>query len=432
MRKIKIDNPVLDSYVTDISSDYSSGTSVTVRNNVSFAADDLGVFGNPTEELTELKKISSVSGSTTLTLASALNFAHNKGTPVYKSIWDQVSIEGRSSSAGTFAELTQSAIQWDNPKGKTVYFHSSGDDNWQYRFRFYNTVTTTYSEYSPTLAGTGFTQTQMGYIIKEARRIAGDKEGKIMRVDELLRAATRAKNIIRAHNGRYWFWKVNGRNSSKSISGIAGTAVYSLSSISDFGTMDTIECRYNSGGTDQLWMLSRKGDAEFQEYARDLNRPNTDYPHYYRLLPPDSASTLGYFEVENKIKSDGVVTFYINYYKIESNYDSVDDTTAIIMPEILEDYLIAEIFATKGNDTKAKEYRKKFYGPDGRDKTLALEELDGIALLDELDKQYKTSQGQPKQLWRFRGQRAISRLYGSRQVVAPDYIRENYFDGPEY
>ena len=431
MREIRIENPELNSYITDISSDYSSGTAVTVRNNISFAADDLGVFGNPTEELTELKKISSISGSVTLNIASALSFAHNKGTPVYKSIWDQVSIEGRSSSSGIFAELTQSAIQWDNPNGKTVYFHSAGTDSWQYRFRFYNTVTATYSEYSPTLGGTGFAKNEVGYLIKEARRTAGDKEGRIMGIDELIRSLVRAKNIIRAHNPRYWFWKVNGYNSSKSVAATAGNAVYSFSSITDFGTLDTIEYQYNSGGTNTKYLLRRRNDAEFLRIARDLNRPNDDYPRVYRLLPPDSSSTKGYFEVNNKIKSDGVGTFYINYYKEETDYNSLDDTTNIIFPEILIDYLVAEIYATKGNSTQADKYYKYFTGPENREKTLALEKLSGIALLDELDKQYKIAQGQPRQIWNFRGQKAIGNLYGRRTISNADYMRENYFDGFE-
>lgn len=431
MRSIRIDNPVLDSYITDIAADYSSGVTVTARSNNSFSANDLLVFGHPTEELTELKKLDSISGNTVLTLASALKFAHNKGTPIYKSIWDNVSIEGRSSSGGVFAELTQSAIQWDSKTKKTIYFHQSGTDTWQYRFRFYNSVTTTYSEYSPTLLGTGFTRKQAGYLIKEARRIAGDKEGRIMSTDELLRALTKAKYIIRAHNPKYWFWKVNGYNSSKSIAATASTSVYEFDSITDFGTLDSIEYAYSTGSISEKWPLKAKGDAEFLQYTRDLNRPNSDRPRMYRLLPPDANSEFGYFEIENKIQTNSVGTFYINYYMNETNYNSIDDETAIVIPEILEDYLASEIYAAKGNEAMADKYRKKFVGPENREKTLPLEKLDGIALLDELDRQHKKAQGQPRQMWNFRGQRAVNRMYGGRTSVSPDYIRENYFDGTE-
>ncbi len=431
MRAIKIENPVLNSYLADISVDYSSGTSVTTRSNNSFAANDLAVFGNPGEELSELKKIDAISGNTIFTLASALKFAHNKGTPVYKSLWDFVELEGRSSSAGVFAILTQSGIQWDNKDKKTIYFHSAGNDDWQYRFRFYNSVTTSYSEYSPTLGGGGFTKKQMGYLIKEARRVAGDKDGDAMSTDELLRSATRAKNIIRAHNPKFWFWKVDGYKSSVSIAATAGNNVYSLNSIDDLGVVNYIEYQYSSGSTNEKYVLREKPDAEFLSITRDLNRAQDDYVYCFRLLPPDSSSEKGYFEVESEIKNTGVGTFYVSHYKEEADYTSVDDETAIIMPEILEDYLAAEIFRARGNENQAERYYKLFAGPEQREKTLALEELTGIALLDELDKQYKHTQGQPRQIWKFRGQRAMSRLYGSRQRSNADDIRENYFDGYE-
>lgn len=97
------------------------------------------------------------------------------------------------------------------------------------------------------------------------------------------------------------------------------------------------------------------------------------------------------------------------------------------MPEILEDYLISVIYAAKGNEDKAKIYRQLFNGPEAREKTLALEELSGVALLIELDKQYKKGQSQPSQLISFRGQKGASRLYGSRYRGYSDQYREDYF-----
>lgn len=427
MRRISIDNPRLqNTYITDLAVDYSSGVSATVRSNVSFAANDLAVFGNPSEELTELKKISSLTGVTTFTLASALNFQHNKGTPVYKSLWDNISIEA-DYGAG-WVVITSSAIQWDSKENKTYYFDANGTSTTNYRFRFYNSVTLTYSEYSPTLTGAGYTQFQMGYIIRDAREIAGDEEGRILTTTECLRVLTRGKNIIRAHNPRFWFWKVDGFNADEKILATAGDNIYSLSGITNLGTVDGIEYRYTNGSVDMKYALLRKADAEFRALTQDLNRPNNDQPHSYRLLPADASSAKGYFEVNNKIQTDSVGKFYISYYKEESNYDSVDDTTAVIMPEILGDYLISKIYAKKGNDALAKEYYEQFTGPEGKKKTVGIQDLTGIALLESLDKQYKRSQGQPMSLKRFRGQKAMSRLYGNSRLTNRDYFRENYFD----
>lgn len=426
MRTVIINNPRLEeTYITDVAVDYSSGTSVTVRNNNSFATNDLGVFGNPGEELTELKKINSISGTTLLNIASALNFAHNKGTIVSKSLWDFMYIEADYGSG--FSVISQSPIQWDAKDNKTIYFDTNGTSTTSYRFRFYNSVTAVYSEYSPTLTGAGFTKYQMGYIIKEARRIAGDKEGRTLKIDECLRVLTQAKNEVRAHNARYWFWRVDGFHSNISIAATAGNNIYSFASISQYGILDYIEYQYISGGSNEKYLLFKKSNPEFLFFVRDGNRANKDYPRLYRLLPADSNSASGYFEIENKIKTTGVGTFYVSYFKEEADYDSVDDTTALYIPQLYIDYLAAAIYEEKGNETMRDVYLQKFTGPEARKKTMGMERLEGLALLDELNKQNMDSQAQPKQLWRFRGQRGVNRLFGDRSLQSLDQLRQDYF-----
>ena len=197
MRRVLTQNPSVErTYKGFISSDYSSGTVLTVSNNNSFAADDFIVIGEPSEELTEEKKISSVSGTTTINLASALNFAHPKGTSIYKVLWDNVSIESRVNAAGTFAEITLSAIQWDNKHNETVFYDSSGADATEYRFRFKESVGNTFSEYSPTITGAGFSRAQVGNLIQNVRLIVQDEKRKIVTDDELIRFFNRAQDII--------------------------------------------------------------------------------------------------------------------------------------------------------------------------------------------------------------------------------------------
>lgn len=431
MRKISIDNPRLQkTYVADLAADYnpsgSTPLALTVRSNVSFSANDLAIIGNPTEELTECKKVSALSGVTGLVIPSALNFQHNKGTPLFKTVWDYVSIEADYGSGWT--TITSSPIQWDSKENKTHYYDPNGTATTSYRFKFYNSVTTAYSEYSPTLTGAGYAKNQMGYIIRDAREVAGDEDERIFTTTECLRILTRAKNIIRAHNARYWFWKVDGYNSNIYIEATAGDNIYDLSDIDNLGVIAGIEYRYTNGSQDEKYELSRKADAEFKSFTRDLNRPNKDWPRIFRLLPADASSSKGYFEVENKILTDDVGKFYISHYKEEDDYDSVDDETAIIMPEILEDYLISKIYAKKGNESLAKEYYKQFVGPQNKKKTTGIEDLSGIALLDELDRQYKRSQGQPLSLKVFKGHGAMGRLYGSRyRRSRTDQEREDYF-----
>lgn len=422
MRTIRIINPLLEkNYRTFLGADYSPGTSATVLNNNSFAANDIGVFGEPKEELTESKKINALSGSTGFTLASTLNFAHSKGTPVYKTLWDYVSIEGRSSSAGVFAEITQSGIQWDNKQGETVYHHSSGDDNWEYRFRFYNSVTATYSEYSPTLTGSGFTRNQVGYMLRTVRKITNTPDQNVVSDDEIIRAFNEAQDIIYAHNPKYWFLYIDTYKQSDGIAATADTRVYSLAQYETFGHLASVRYHYNSGGTSELYHLRKKGEVEFDSLAGNLNDATQDYAECYKLLPADSSSDNGYIQIYPETKTTGVGTLYPNYYEKMADLDSVDDETQVPLPKILEEWAIGYVYQIKGDETRAKLYQSR----------LVLENEDRIPssllILDKLDNAQKEAQKQGKSLWQYKGQRAMRRLYGSTygDYGDRDYIKES-------
>ena len=426
MRRIRIENPQVErTYKTLISSDYSSGVTLTVLNNSSFAADTLIIVGEPTEELTEGKKVNSISGSTTLNLASTLNFAHPKGTSVYRVLWDFVSIERRASSTDVWAEITQSGIQWDNKLGETIYYDSAGIQSHQYRFRFYNSVSATYSEYSPTITGAGFGRQQVGYMIVQVRLTAQDIERKIVTDDEIIRFFNRAQDIIYGNNPRYRFLLVDTYKGSNGIAATANTSVYSLASYTTYGNLHSVRYRYTSGGTDNIYHLQMLPHYEFDALVSNLNQTKDDTATSYKLLPADSSSTNGYIQIYPTTKTTGVGTLFPNYYEKMANLDTVEDETQVPLPEMLEDFAIAQIEKVRGNETKAEMYEKFFFGPSGVQEKF--QQLTGIALLDKLDLAQQQIQGQPRQLWRWRGRNAYTRYFSNRGLNR-DYIKENYMD----
>lgn len=426
MRRLRIQNPTVENtFKTYLDAEYTSGVTLTVKSNVSLSANDLLVVGEPSEEFSELKKMDSKTGISTITLASALNFSHNKETPVYKVLWDFISIEGRSSSAGTFAELSSSPIQWDDKNNETIYFHSGGNDQWEYRFRFYNSVTTLYSEYSPTITGAVAARNTVSQMVDNVRKIVNDNERKIVSDLEIIRFFNRAQDIIYARNPRYWFLLVDTYKALNGISTTADTSVYSLASYTTFGHLDSIRYRYNDGTTDNIYHLKFKGNKEFDSLKRDLNATNDDWVITYKLLPADSSSSKGYFEVDPTPKTTSRGTFYPSYYEKMSDLDSVEDTTQVPLPNLLEDYAISRIYAIKGDESRSNEYMNQFTGP--ADRRRQTDPAWGLVLLDELDDHQKHVQGQPFQLVRFRGQKAVSRLYGESTTSSLDQLREDRF-----
>ena len=424
MRILNIENPILEkTFFSRVSSDYASGTALTVENNASFAGNDLIVIGESREELTESKQISSVSGSTTINLASALNFAHGKGTSIYKTPWNFVSLEQRTSSAGVFAEISQSGIQWDNPNGITIYYDSAATDAYQYRFRFYNSVLGTYSEYSPTLSGSGFTRQMVGYMIRQIRLTINDQERKLVSDDEIIRFLNRAQDIIYAANPKYWFLLVDTYKGSNGIAATATNDVYSLSTYTTLGHLSSIRYKYTTGGTNELYHLTKKADVEFDGLVSNLNQTADDWAHSYKLLPVDSSSATGYFQVFPKTLTTGVGTFYPNYYEKMSNLDSVEDETQVPLPSLLEDFAIGQIERVKGNEPKAKFYESSLVNvTENPNHTPS-----GIVMLNKMDQQQRVVQGQPRSLSNFKGQKSLSRLYGNRHM-SRDYYKESYMD----
>ena len=427
MRKVAIENPTVErTYKGYLDADYTSGTTLTVKANTSFAANDLIVIGEPTEELTELKKISSVSSVDTINLASALNFDHPKGTPIYKIVWNFVSIERRSSSSGTFAEITQSGIQWDSKTNETYYYDQDATNTYQYRFRFYNSVTTTYSEYSPTITGAILQRDTVQYMLDDVRKIGGDMERKLTSDDELIRMFNEAQDIIYTHNPRYFFLKVDTFESgSGSIAATAGEDKYTLGNLTNYGHLSYVKYRYTSGADDVIYVLRQIDEVEFDRIDSDQNQTDDNWPQVYKLIPADSSSENGYFKITPDIKDSSIGTFYPVYYERMADLASVADTTQVPLPYLVETLAIAYLFRIKGNEAKAKIYENYLIeDPDRKNPAVPI----GLAMLDKLDNQQKQVVGQPRSLKVFKGQKGVKRLYGNKYPgVSMDYIRENYF-----
>lgn len=421
-RRIRIPHPnLLVSQKTFLDADYTTGNNLSVQSNVAFAADHIAVIGNPGEEQTEAKDIDGLSGNQILQLSGTLKYDHNSGTPIYRSEYDQVEISYNTGSGWTVLVTTD--IQWDQLH--TIYVHIGGTSNYTYRFRFYNSASTNFSEYSGSQSGAGYTKNQIGYWIDEVRKVVGDQQKKIVQDEEILRMFTFAKDIIRAKapKGGWYFWK---RRSDGDITTTATILKYNLDTISDYiDFIAQIRYRYNDGSTDETYPIDPKTDLEFYDLVRDNDRQDDDWVDCYRIMEPDTSSDSGYIEVYPTPKTTGYGSFYIDWYLNETDYSSFSDTTSIPIPQILADFAIYKIEEMKGNEGKAKVYRDLFYGPanDMRDN----ENLTGISLLYSMhDKKFKALK-KPQVMKKFMGRRFLSRYYGGKSASRSQSDRINFY-----
>lgn len=418
LRKIYIKNPDLSqTEKTALDADYTSGTSLTVINNSGWADGDILVIKTPGTEKSESQSVASTTGATTITIDSALKFNHQVGERIYRSEYNQIEVSVYTTSWSVLATVS---ISWDAQE--TLYIHQGGTDSSIYRFRYKNSATSNFSEYSGSIGGTGYTSSQAGYQVKRVRQVLKDPDGKIMTDADILRSLSDAKNIIKAIRDDWYFWL---KEDEGTITTVDGTSKYNLDDISSsIEYVKDIRFRDQSGSDDIIYHLKYETPTVFEQYITDNNATEDDTLIRYTIRPPDSSSTAGYFEVDPTPATTGNGSFYPKYYQPDADYTSLSATVSIAIPHILSDYAIAEGLRIKGDETRAEYYEEKFYGPSDLGKRRG--RLTGIKLLEQLNQKKLTSTGQPKQFKKFLGRNYISRAYGTARI-STDAYRERYW-----
>ena len=422
MRSLQI--PIPDFSHTEktyLDADYSSGTTLTVLNNYGFANDDFVIVGEPGEEKTETKDVTSQTGNTIINISASLKFAHNKSCVIYRYEYDQYEIYRYRSAVWTL--ISTSNIQWD--KRETIYVDSTGASTDSYKYRLKNSVATTYSDYSPTIAATGFTSSMVGYMIRRIRKILGDEDRQIIKSDdELIRELNNAQDIIAGIRNDWWFLK----KSYSSITSVVDGRRYGLAALTDLDYVESVRYRYNDGTTDNIYQLAFKTITDMDALITDNNMTSDDWPSYYTIEPSDTSDAVGYISLDVPSKTLAYGTFYIRYYKKMAALDDVADTTDVPLPSILEDYVLGYCFPIKGDETRGKMYMDRFYGPQpSKMEGQYNREPTGIRLLELMQANKGKALGQPKSLKVFKGRNAIGNRFGNSRSTNLDYIRENYY-----
>lgn len=422
MRKLTIAIPDLShTEKTYLDADYSTGTALTVLNNYGFANDDWAIVGEPGEEKTETKDVTSQTGNTTINISAALKFSHNKSCVVYRYEYDQYEIYRYRSATWTL--ISTSNIQWD--KKETIYVDSDGASTDSYKYRLKNSVATTYSDYSPTIAATGFTSSMVGYMIRRIRKILGDEDRQIIKSDdEIIRELNNAQDIIAGVRNDWWFLKKNNTSITTTVSGRR----YGLAALTDLDYVETVRYRYNDGTTDNTYQLAFKTITDMDALVTDNNMTSDDWPSYYTIEPPDDSDAVGYLSIDVPSKTLAYGTFYIRYYKKMTALDDVADSTDVPLPSVLEDYALGYCFPIKGDEARGKMYMDRFYGPQpSKMEGQYNREPTGIRLLELMQANKGKALGQPKSIKAFKGRNAIGNRFGNSRSTDLDYIRENYY-----
>jgi hypothetical protein len=405
-KTIKVKNPVLpEKEDTFLTTKYTSGATLAVKDTEGWAANDVAVVGHAGDEQAEAGLLNSITAPSAINLTGALKFPHAVDQPVFRSDWDKISLE-RKPSAGAFAQIVEGlfTIEWDERDGFSKIPVAAGVDSDTYRWRFYNSGSLTYSDYSGELPGTGLTQFHAGYLIEVVRYFGKIPAHLGIKDLDILRSLNRGQREIDTMHDRWWFALTQDTTGTR-ITSIADIFQYDLTS--DFRGMDVLQVLDINN---QKYNLSFMPLIEFDAYKIDnaATAGHSDSSRIWTLLPPDSSNTIGYFGVHPTPKTTGIY-FYRRYWRFLPELTSFASKTLIPLPETLINWALFELYKLREDRDNASFYYQLY--------------TENVGMLKKIQRR----QIGQAEIARFRGQRGYSRLFGELTNQNIDTIRENYW-----
>jgi hypothetical protein len=186
---IPVYNPETTDYEKSyLANNYSIGvTSIEVKNNDRFSANDRIMLGEEGQEKTEIVTVSAVNtNGTTLTVGTTV-FSHSADDPVTVLQFDQVKIyRSTTGSTGTYSSIATVALDVDNDSLQTVYDDTSGLATYYYKVSFYHSLDALESALSDPIPGSGWLRDQVGHIVDEILQEVSDLQENHITRGELL------------------------------------------------------------------------------------------------------------------------------------------------------------------------------------------------------------------------------------------------------
>ncbi len=156
----------------------SGATSLTVKNITSFADGDILVLGEFGNEGAEIVYISGTPSGSTITLASATVFPHSASSPVVVLDFNQVEFSHAVTVAGSKTVLATVDIVVDTPD--FTRYQDNTYTTGYYFIRFYNSVTSLFSDYSDPIPVSGYGLWSARTIIDDALNQINKKTSEVL------------------------------------------------------------------------------------------------------------------------------------------------------------------------------------------------------------------------------------------------------------
>lgn len=367
-----------------LSNPYSAGTtSIEVKNNNRFSANDRIMIGDMGNEATEIVTVSSVNADGTTMVVGATVFDHSADDPVTVLPFDQVKFYRSTDGGSSYSVLSTQNLDVDNADLETKYDDTAGLSTYYYKFTFYHSVSTVESAFSDVIAGTGWRREQVGHIIDEILQEVSDLNEVHMTRGELLGYFNDVNDDLQL-------------NVSKPY-----TFLHSRTTLSRTANVSYIDFPTDSNGKETMWKFDRM-DYNFTDTATD---PDTDNTSTIKVIPMEEfrntyadntidsttvsddkpeAMTLdtsvNRFRFSHPFSTSLGGVFYLHYWKYFDTIDSEGDIIETPTPKVYKLYskgmyyrkrAITEPTYTNTSDRYFADYlveKNKYKGVDRKDK----------------------------------------------------------------
>lgn len=325
-----------------LSNPYTAGTtSIEVKNNNRYAANDRIMIGEMGNEATEIVTISSVNANGTTVVIGATVFSHSADDPVYQMPFDQVKFY-RSTDGGTnYSVLSTQNMDVDNADLQTKYDDTTGLSTYYYKFTFYHSISTVESAFSDPIIGTGWRREQVGHIVDEILQEVSDMNEVHMTRTELLGYFNDVNDDLQVNVAKPYDF------------------LHARTTLTRTANTNYINFPTDTYGKQTMWKFDRM-DYNFTDTTTD---PDTDYTTTIKVIPPEEFRNL---YSDNTISSTTITdatpeamtldtsvnrfrfsapfsttlagVFYLHYWKYFTTIDSEGDVIETPTPKIYKLY----------------------------------------------------------------------------------------------
>jgi hypothetical protein len=187
---------------TFLSTDVASGvSSLSVDSGTKLSIGQYALLGAWGSEKSEIVRVhaSTPPTATTVTLASATAFAHNRGERLTFIPYNQIIIERSTDAGANYSTLATVDIRANSTE--TYYNDTDGTSAYLYRVKFSNSATSGVSATGEGIVGLGFADNSVGAILRSALVGIGEREDSVITKEFLLDAL---------HEGRAELNKMSG------------------------------------------------------------------------------------------------------------------------------------------------------------------------------------------------------------------------------